>query len=299
MMKKRCMAVWIILGLLLSMLPVSANTQQNAKSLSVNGTVSGSITEAEEVNWYQVNIPSAGRLRFQITSTMNLLGIAFFDSNQKMICTDEVEDIQGKSKTLDFYLEKGSYYVRVVGYYGEYDHSYYYGNYSFQTKFTASGTNRSRNNNSFKTAVKIPTKAKVVGQISANHPFEYFKISLPSSGRLEVKGTSYLEYFGIRIYDSKYNKLDGETIEKDAASKKGTFTKQYDLQKGTYYIWTIGNYEGGTEARYYGKYKFNTKFVSAKVNHKEPNNTIKKAEKIREEILNCTRNCRLLNCNFK
>ena len=103
-------------------------------------------------------------------------------------------------KDYDFDLTRGTYYICFSKSYG------YTGRYTFNLKFTSAeesfdeGGNGT--NNLLQNANAITLGKTYKGQIALNDEQDFYRFTLPSSGRVTLNGTSYMRRTSLAIYDA-------------------------------------------------------------------------------------------------
>ena len=115
-----------------------------------------------------------------------------------------------------------------------------------------------------------------VDTITNDHKVQYYKVVLPSDGKLTVTLQSWINYTAYKVWDADLTKTyDASQISKGTVSEPCTkkIADRY-LPKGTYYI-QILQYNGYTGTSYtnIGDYRLKAEFTSGKTNEVEPNNT--------------------------
>lgn len=117
--------------------------------------------------------------------------------------------------------------------------------------------------NSILTAQKISTSTAVSGILTASEPFYYYKVSVPSSGKLQILDfTSSMKRFGFCVYNSSKRMVGYRTLyTTNNTAGKGSY--QVQVSKGTYYLRIIGNTGNAVKGYYTGRYSFQTSFISS------------------------------------
>ena len=261
------------------------NSIAEAKDISFDNTIKGQLAKNDGEDYYKISLPSSGRIAIKFNSFIEYYSLILYDwDGQEIWYTEynrwaETTGSISNSHVLD--LEKGTYYLLVKGSRWHGDKSSYTGNYNFNIKFTASGANIAEPNNSIAEAKAVSFDKTVKGQIAKNDGEDYYKISLPSSGRITIKFNSFIEYYSLILYD-----WDGQEIWYTEynrwAETTGSISNSHvlDLEKGTYYLLVKGSRWHGDKSSYTGNYNFNIKFTASGANIAEPNNSIAEAKTI-------------------
>ena len=288
---------WKSLGALLLMLcfccllaPVKAeaNSKATAQTISYNGNYSGFLTENEKMYFYKIDLPSSGRLDvMRVTSSMERFGIALYNETSQEELTDDTLYAGGGVPGMESYtweLTKGTYYIRIIGNWGNSSEGYYTGSYSFSLKFNSAGVNHSENCNIINNAYPISAGSEIKSHFSMTDHVDFYKISMPYDGKLSLKYLAAVARFGVGIYDESYDSVTGKTYYWDSASQMASGTDTFYLQKGVYYIrclntwWDNSSGSSGSDSR--GNYSFTVSLENAGVNHTEPNNTLQQASSV-------------------
>ncbi len=261
------------------------NSIAEAKDISFDNTIKGQLAKNDGEDYYKVTLSSSGRITIKINSYIEYYCMVLYDWNGKKIWYTQdnrwAETTGSISNTHSIDLEKGTYYLAVRGaMYHDWD-SVYTGNYNFNIKFTASGANIAEPNNSIAEAKAVSFDKTVKGQIAKNDGEDYYKITLPSSGRITIKFNSYVEYYSMILYDCDGKKM-WYTQDNRWAETTGSIsnTHSIDLEKGTYYLAVRGAMYHDWDSVYTGNYNFNIKFTASGANIAEPNNSIAEAKTI-------------------
>ena len=195
----------------------------------------------------------------KVTSYLERFGIRIYDDEFNSITGNTVY-WEGASKvgatTVQYDLQKGTYFIRTIGNDWDDSDTYYYGNYKFTIKYTSAKVNHKEPNNSFQSAVTIKVNKGIRGQIALNNDVDYYKLRVKKSGKLNFKVSSNIERIGYQIYNSSFESLTGYTVYRNNTSGKTIGRESAVLSKGTYYIRFIGNYSDDADSYYHGNYSF-------------------------------------------
>lgn len=236
----------------------------SATRISLGVSYSGTISETNSVDFYRFELPSSGRLTLNAQAYMRWVYYKLYDASGKELNSknpswnDTTHQIS-TSEYLD--LKKGVYYFSVRK-----DGSYT-GNYTFSLSFASAyetfTEDGSRNNNDMGSAEAIGFGRQYLGQIALNDDRDFYRVTLPSSGRLTFQATVGMQWIYYSLYDA-----NGKEVVKRNPSWNGT-TKQiaiddsYDLIKGTYYLAFA---KDGSRT---GNYSFSLSFSSASESFEE------------------------------
>ncbi len=267
---------------------VKANTRRiravesdfsSAEFIPVNGTINGNITEDMPEKVYQFTLTSAGRVTFDMTSYMRLYCMYVYDSRgEEVWCTDGNEwneNLKFRKDTVSADLTKGNYYLRVTGYYDDWNHhNSSTGSYIFDIKYTSAEESFDEPNDAFDIASQMNLGTTVNGQIADNDRDDIFRFSMSEAGRITLTITSYMQFYCLYVYDSSGNMIwdsDGNEWNQNVKYRKDTY--KIDLTKGDYYLHVTGYYDTwNPQTNSTGNYTFVTEYESANVDYEEPNN---------------------------
>ena len=244
----------------------SNNYFDTASRISLNKSYKGQISENDSVDYYKFSLSSSGRVNLKLIASIHEMNYHLYDANYNEVSGEEYISWDSSSKKIninhDFYLTSGTYYFAVEKCYD------YSGFYNFSTVYTSANESfkETQNcvNNSFDTASKISLNKTYKGQIADNDPINYYKFTLSSSGKVNLKLTASIKQSGYYLYDAEYNEIWSEDcLYWDSSSKKGNLNVNLYLTSGTYYLSVKKWYNCS------GFYYFSTAFTSAGESFKE------------------------------
>ena len=261
----------------------SDDTTATANEMQLGDTISGTITESDDLDYYKFELESAGCVKLNMTSYMKYYCIKIYDADgQEVWWTTEnewTETVGYRKDAYDVYLEKGIYYLQINGYRkSDWDKST--GKYECITAFLSSETNNVESDNSYADANNISLGNSIVGQISENDDYDTYKFELFQAGCVKLNMTSYMKYYCIKIYD-----VDGQEIwwatENEWTETVGYRKDMYDLylEKGTYYM-QINGYRKSDWDKSTGKYVLKTSFISSNTTFNGDDNSFANAQPI-------------------
>ena len=114
------------------------------------------------------------------------------------------------------------------------------------------------------TAPSISLNAQYSDSITKDGETDYYKFTLPASGRINLKSTLYMRHIYIKIFDSTGAEIWNSSQYWNATTQQISCDEIIDLTSGTYYICFEEN-------GYTGKYNFRLNFTSANESFKEGN----------------------------
>lgn len=264
----------------------SDDTIATANAINMGDTISGSITENDDLDYYKFQLGSASCVTLNMTSYMKYYSIIIYDSDgEKIWYTDSnvwIESVGYRRDTYNLYLERGTYYMQINGYLYRDWGGKSTGTYNCRTSSVSSGVNNVESDNSFATANKISLGSTIKGQISVNDDLDTFEFVVSKPGLITLDMTSYMEYYRIKVFD-----LDGDEIchtdRKEWTESVGYRRDTYNLylEKGTYYMQINGYYwSDSTGTKSTGTYSCRTKFTSSGVSFDGDDNSFATAKSI-------------------
>ena len=236
----------------------AGDTMQSATSINLNTSYSGSITNTNTKDYYKVTLSTSGRVNVRITAYIYETDYYIYDANGNKVWEKTYQYWNGTSEEYNLDenvdLTSGTYYFAVQQRSGT-------GNYNFKLSFT--NANESFNetaggtNNSIATASAISTGKTYYGQIACNDSKDIYKVTLSTSGRVNVRITAYIYETDYFIYDTDGNKVWEKTYQYwNDTSEEYNLDENVDLTSGTYYFSV--QQHGST-----GNYNFKLSFTGA------------------------------------
>ena len=294
----------------------SNDTMATAQAITIGSTINATLSESDYQDYFKVTLTTSGRLSFDITSYMPVLNFILYDEDanelykrwEKYGVSHEYlgggsafqwNSISQKvSESISWDLTAGTYYFRFQFRKLDLDT----GSYNFTTKFTSANETYKEsgwgNNNTMQTANTTVFDKHYIGQIATNDEYDFYKVTLPSSGRLTTNISGAIEYLNCRLYDKDGTNLlqywegyhggrpdgdylnPGNSLHWNDLSKKIDCSFSVDLTKDTYYICLKRN-KGN--AYITGNYDISFNFKSANESFTETgwgiNNTMADANK--------------------
>lgn len=263
----------------------SDDTFATANQMNIGDTASGSITETNDLDNYRFQLNSAGCVTLDMTSYMQYYSIKLFDSSGEEIWITRnnvwTETVGYRRDIHKVYLEKGTYYMQINGYRWGVSDERSTGKYECRTSFVSSGVNNVESDNDFFTANNVTVGSTIIGQISENDDYDTYKFTLSKIGCVSLDMTSYMRYYGIKVFNS-----DGEEIW-DTHNNVWTESVGYrcdgyklNLEKGVYYMQINGYRWNSSDEKSMGKYVCRTSFASSNVSFDGDDNSFNVAKPI-------------------
>jgi hypothetical protein len=145
----------------------------------------------------------------------------------------------------------------------------------FPTSVGAATVTDRENNDSVGSAQSIGLGDNINGAISEKGDLDFYKFSLPESGKVSMKVTAYMALYSLNLYDGS-----GDRIWNDEYNgwneAVGFRSDDYDLflEKGTYYLEMRGSQYSSSISDRLGNYSISMSFLSANATESEPNNSV-------------------------
>ena len=116
--------------------------------------------------------------------------------------------------------------------------------------------------NTMGTATQIYFDRTYNGSITSSNTTDWYKITLPSSGRITIAATGYMRYIAYKLYQNSNEVLWSKNATWRSETNTSQVNEEIDLTSGTYYFY-VGDW-GST-----GNYSFRLSFASAGESFKE------------------------------
>ena len=234
---------------------------EDAKSIVLNKSYSGSIFQNTDVDFFKFTLSSPGQINISF-SHKNLFDdseywfATIFDSKTHYVSKYSLRGTDTSITSYSIGLDAGTYYFRVVG--GDYSSysecSYCFNNctYSFTINYIASNFWEEENNNeSFENAKSIVLNNNYFGSIFQDTDVDFFKITIktPSTFKFSLSHNNLKteeEYWVVNLYNAATKSLSNISVP---GNDTGSATVA--LSEGTYYIRiTGGDYSNYSEQSY-------------------------------------------------
>ena len=261
-MKKMHYLILLVLLFLLGSLTVFAaneaednGSRASANAISLNTTVTGSISSSSDNDWYKFTLSQAGVISVQfghqdLTSSNNYWAVYLYNSEGGNISggSEYAHTFKGDGtggSLPEVGLPAGTYYARVRS--SSYHSST---NYTLRVSFTASSTYEKEYNGSRDSASAINVNTAYKGSLYSSSDVDWYKITLPQAGALTVEFThkdltSSNNYWTVHLYNSEGDNITGGSDTANTFKGDGTGGKlpEVGLPAGTYYVKVIaGSY---------------------------------------------------------
>ncbi len=219
---------------------------QTATSLDVNTAIEGFISDFYDEDYYEINLIEDGMI--EVLLDVESVEFAYKQWTVKLI-NEEYEEIYSEnipghlkiSKLPKTGLPAGIYYIVVSNAYVDSDGL----SYSLTAKYTVTDNWEKEFNENIKTASGMNLNASYNGLIVANDDKDYYKITLPEDGMIEVAFEHEVidcESSGwrVKLADEANNEFYTHSV---AGDEKISRAPKTGLPAGTYYISVETGYE--------------------------------------------------------
>lgn len=251
----------------------------DAEEISFGNTYSSSISESDDTDFYFFSLSTSGRVTITTTGFLRYINLSVYDKDGNELSYDYPEwnsTMEKISDSLTLDLVSGKYYIKYSGRYSS------YGKYSVNVTFMSASESfkesLTKKYNIFDKANVIEFDKTYKGQIATNDSKDFYKMTLSSSGTVDIKYKSYMYRTKFNIYDKDGNSIFSNLPYADSNSGYALEDMRFYLTSGTYYIGFI-MCDGCT-----GNYNFSVKFKTSGESFKESdygtNNTLQTAEKV-------------------
>lgn len=262
----------------------------SATVIDVNRNYSGTINDDVDKDFYKFTITDSGNICINfkhknLNDSAEFWYAVLYNTNTNEICGFSFYGTDTDINSKKIGLDKGTYYLRIVGgdYYYDKSHRYNDCDYNFTVNFLVSDWEK-ENNEEFSTATVINANKTYSGSINDDTDRDFYKFTLDSPGSIylnfkhkNLKDSA--EYWYAVLYNDKTDEITGYILE---GSKSNTDTKKVGLDKGTYYLRIVGgDYYYDKSHRYDTcDYNLTVKYTKSTQWEKENNEEFNTATKI-------------------
>ena len=233
---------------------VSANagdTAATAMTIQPNTTYTDNLTKNSDEDWFKITLPVQGRVQISMTHVASASNRTYrvylytsYGENSDQFNFYTTSGIVTEKTDSDFYrLPAGDYYVRVISNYFKND------DYTINVGYKQENSDSFETewNNNANTASILPVNRVMTGNLSASSDEDWYKVTLPVDGRIEILLTHVASpdnrTYRIYLY-TNYGENSNQHNFYSTSGRTVTETKSdsYRLSAGDYYIRMISNY---------------------------------------------------------
>lgn len=288
---KKLLSVLMVVTVVFTLfVPVFA-ADDGVTELTMDKPYFDSIASDNREDTFKFTTTQYGRVRFYFTTSMRPFTIVVCDANGKEVKDGKFVTTRATSGSVAYSiaLDAGTYYLKVngKGLVGLADWST--GSYEFRLTFTSEIKGQSNvdndKNNELKYAKEVKFDSAATGKILKDEEEnDYFVFNVPTSGTVNMKFTSKMEYYSIFLLNGNGNAIwSQEGNQWDASKKQRVDNFKFELSAGTYYV-KVNSLKGSKFPNYFtrakGNYSFTLNYKSAGSTSIEPNNSIVNPNKI-------------------
>ena len=92
------------------------DTRSSALTVSVNSSVTGTISEPGDIDYWRINVPSAGQLVVETTGATDTLGVLEDNAGNELDEHDDLDYPSNRNFRIEWTVTAGTYYIRVRAY---------------------------------------------------------------------------------------------------------------------------------------------------------------------------------------
>ncbi|MDD6212313.1 MAG: fibronectin type III domain-containing protein [Clostridiales bacterium] len=257
----------------------AGNSISSAESVSMDKQYSGSITASQTSAYYKFKLSKSGTVNLNSMASIEKICYELLDSNGTSMWNSTAtknNSLGVVSFNQDLCLTSGTYYVVLK------QTDSYTGNYQFTLSFTSANESFAETpggtNNTMGTAPDISFAEDYIGQLAINDNCDYYKLTVPTSGQIDLSITWKTPHIYYGIYTPEGERLwyNSNVMDGGFWGNGGDNNHTMHVVAGTYYFGVEGDP---------GNYNFLLTFSSAKESFKENNtgtndNTLLDANKI-------------------
>lgn len=248
-------------------------TSVSITDLTIGTSVSGEVTTEETSDRYKFSLTAAGKLDVTFTPTLSMPTYTLYDS--KGIALDTQTFVGAGAHTYTYYLAEGEYTIAITPCVPSM--AAYCGKYAIATKFSSVSTTTGISTSNFSDIAYITAmdfEENYTGFLSTADHIQYFKLTLPGSGRADISVNMTPAKSTLELLNSS-----GRTLMKESDMTTGEHGFSYDLAEGTYYL-KFSSYMDNTTStvtatgQYLGQFAISTIFSASNETYADSNNTI-------------------------
>ena len=240
----------------------SANSYVTADSIALDTVYEDTVASDNYQHFYRFTLNESGTLQMKLIANFYILNCEILDQNGNSVW--DVNEYWNSSSeqistTEKISLTSGVYTIRFS--------TSYKGSYNFKLSNISSKETfkegQGGSDNSFASANNISMGTTYFGQIAQNDGKDFYKFVLPTSGKVNLASTAYIQYLYYIIFDEDGNEIWRDNPYWNSSSEQISENEDVELTSGTYYI------EIQQDGRRYGDYIFKLTFQSAGESFKE------------------------------
>ena len=204
-----------------------------ATAIEANGRRSGSITSANDADYYRVEVPSRGELTVETTGNLDTFG-HLLDAAGRDVADDD-DGGAGRNFRFTRDVAEGTYHVRVSAY------SSNTGSYTLRLQHAPATGDDEDHNDTRAEATPIELGTDAQDAIDHAGDVDWWRFELPSRGDVTIKTTGTVDTVG-RLVDASGNGV----VEDDDGGSGTNFRIHRALDAGVWYVRVAGYSDNDT-----------------------------------------------------
>ena len=236
--------------MVLGICPQSTSASEPVMPLMGQWTDIAAITQDHTVQYYEITLPGDGKLDITLQSWMNYVAYKLWDedltkiySSGELSIGSENEPCAGSAASL--YLKKGIYYLEVYQFTGYTGTTYTNtGDYRLKAEFVDGNTNETEPNDKAPQSIVLLPGETHTSMMWEDDEYDYYQLTLDEAQTVKLSVKSWINYIDMKILDADFMDafdMNGEeigqiTIEDGSENEPASEIFEYDLDKGTWYI---------------------------------------------------------------
>jgi hypothetical protein len=198
------------------------NSMETAAQVNLNESISGSIENQGDIDFFKVIVAKHSQLDVSTTGTTDTFGELLNEAGSSLISNDDSGGL--KNFSFQFEVFPGTYYITVKDFYPERT-----GQYTIVTRITDFPEDDYGNDSG--AAAEININKTIQGEIQYKKDIDFFKFNIEQKYQLNISSEGATDTFGI-LYDANGQVLasnDDDGVDKN-------FQIVSSLEPGTYFI---------------------------------------------------------------
>jgi hypothetical protein len=204
------------------------DTREQATAIGIGDSVTGYFLTPEDMDWYTLTVPGAGRLLVYTSGTMDTL-LEVYDNREERIASDDDGGYQGNAKLVAGISGAGPVYIRVNAYQGA------TGRYFLHTQFMEPVKPDSfENDDRLASAKDIQPGSSQERNFTDASDEDWVRLQIKTGGTYEIKTTAADNYLDtlIELFDVKEELI----AQDDDSGGNWNALLTISLEPGTYYL---------------------------------------------------------------
>lgn len=242
-MKEKWKGLLLFICVLFCVGNIQVKAETVSQNISVNTSYNGQLTSSGNVQQYQFNLSSAGKVNItfnhaNISSTSNYWRIEIYNESKECLMTMYSAGTETGKTGMDVGLAAGNYYLQVS------QESYSSASYNFTLNYTASDYWESESNDGYGTADNISVNTRYSGANQFYNDNDYYKFVLSDAGKVSINFQHPIlndtrTYWKVHIYNEQTEHLAELDVKGTDANGNSA---ELGLAAGIYYVFVDTDY---------------------------------------------------------